>query len=91
MPVIDGKRVLEVLRRDPQWKRLPVIVLTTSDRDVDLAMCHGLGVVAFITKPALWEDYLALGRMLNTYLAKGVAPTETGKVKAHFFARGSAA
>ncbi len=87
MPVIEGQRVLEVLRRDPQWTRLPVVVLTASARDVDLSMCHDLGAVAFITKPALWQDYLVLGEMLATYLTKRVAPQETGNVHAHFFAQ----
>lgn len=88
MPVIDGQRVLEVLRRDPQWSQLPVVVLTASARDVDLSMCHDLGAVAFITKPALWQDYLILGEMLMNYLTKRVAPTATGNVQAHFFVRG---
>lgn len=51
LPRLDGFGVLEALRRDPRYKRLPVVVLTTSAARKDLARSRELGAVGYLTKP----------------------------------------
>ena len=51
MPGLAGHEVLEKLKGDPELKRVPVAVLTSSDRDEDMAKSYGLGGNHFITKP----------------------------------------
>lgn len=51
MPRIDGKQALRELRQLPQGKMLPVVMLTTSARENDIAESYALGVNGYITKP----------------------------------------
>jgi len=51
MPGRTGHEVLEAIKADPEFRRIPVAVLTSSDRDEDVAQSYGLGGNHFITKP----------------------------------------
>lgn len=51
MPGRSGHEVLEVVKADDELRRIPVAVLTSSDRDEDMAQSYGLGGNHFITKP----------------------------------------
>ena len=51
MPGRTGLEVLEVIKGDDEFRRIPVALLTSSDRDEDLAQSYGLGSNHFITKP----------------------------------------
>ena len=51
MPGRTGHEVLEAIKADDEFRRIPVAVLTSSDRDEDMAQSYGLGGNHFITKP----------------------------------------
>jgi len=51
MPGRTGHEVLELIKADPELRRIPVAVLTSSDRDDDVSQAYGLGGNHFITKP----------------------------------------
>ena len=51
MPGRSGHEVLEVIKGDDEFRKIPVAVLTSSDRDEDVAQSYGLGGNHFITKP----------------------------------------
>jgi len=51
MPGRSGHEVLEAIKGDDEFRRIPVAVLTSSDRDDDIARSYGLGSNHFITKP----------------------------------------
>lgn len=51
MPGMEGHDVLERLKSDERLRGIPVAVLTSSDRDEDVAKAYGLGGNHFITKP----------------------------------------
>ena len=51
MPGRTGHEVLEAIKGDDEFRRIPVAVLTSSDRDEDVAQSYGLGGNHFITKP----------------------------------------
>ena len=59
MPKVDGLTVLREIREDPTLKCLPVVVLTTSQRDEDLMESYNLNVNAYVTKPLHFEDFSA--------------------------------
>ena len=50
MPVMDGKETLSLLKRDEQYKDIPVVVFTTSNSELDKLFCKRLEV-EMITKP----------------------------------------
>lgn len=65
MPGRSGHEVLENLKGDEHLRKIPVAVLTSSDRDEDVARSYGLGGNHFITKP---EDPAELERRLRSLL-----------------------
>jgi CheY-like chemotaxis protein len=68
MPGRTGLEVLEVIKADDEFRRIPVAVLTSSDRDDDIAQSYGLGGNHFITNP---ENPAELERSLR-FLLKNV-------------------
>lgn len=65
MPGRSGHEVLEAIKGDDELRRIPVAVLTSSDRDEDVARSYGLGGNHFITKP---EDPAELEARLRSLL-----------------------
>jgi two-component system, chemotaxis family, response regulator Rcp1 len=58
LPILGGKKILNLIKTHPQWKHIPVVVLSTSSLKEDIAECLELGAERFFTKPATVEDYL---------------------------------
>ncbi len=67
LPKVDGREVLEKIKADPKLKRIPVIVLTASTREEDIARCYDLGVNTFITKPVRFEDFIKVVTTIKEY------------------------
>ena len=57
MPRVDGFGVLERLKSDPKMKHIPVIMLTTSSRDEEIARGYEYGANAYVTKPLDFADF----------------------------------
>ncbi|MCM0081511.1 response regulator [Geomonas sp. Red32] len=55
LPKLSGLDVLKTIRRSPQLRDLPVVVLTSSDNDLDQERCRELGVIDYIFKPMTAE------------------------------------
>ena len=55
MPGKDGREALREIKSDPDLRRIPVIVLTTSQAPQDVAHCYDAGADAFMTKPASFD------------------------------------
>ncbi len=51
MPKISGIQVLEKVKSDPDFKSIPVVILTSSQEDPDIAKCYSLGANSYIVKP----------------------------------------
>jgi DNA-binding response OmpR family regulator len=62
MPKRDGFDVCQTLRVNPDWKSLPIIMLTAKSRDVERQKGMALGATDFITKPFSTRDLLATVR-----------------------------
>jgi two-component system response regulator len=75
LPKIDGLEVLKRMRSDPRTKLLPVIILTASLRDQDVAESYGLGANSYIRKPVNFEQFTETVRQLGLYwLLLNVSP-----------------
>ena len=55
MPKMDGRETLSSLKSNPFWRKVPVIVMTTSNVNEDVDRCYDLGVNSYITKPNSYE------------------------------------
>ncbi len=55
MPRMDGREALKEIKEDPRLRRIPVVILTTSEAEQDIVRSYDLGVNAFVTKPVTFE------------------------------------
>ncbi|TWI58676.1 response regulator receiver domain-containing protein [Pseudomonas duriflava] len=62
MPLMDGREALNEIRGDQQLHHLPVVILTTSSAEEDIAHSYKAGVSAFLTKPVTFSGLLELVR-----------------------------
>lgn len=58
MPIVDGFEVLKTIKQDHRLKRMPVIVLTTSNREKDIELAYDLGCNSYIVKPVNYDNFL---------------------------------
>lgn len=67
MPRKDGREVLSEIKQDPDLRRIPVVILTTSRDAEDVARAYDLGGNSFITKPVSFEGLARLVGVLSQY------------------------
>jgi len=67
LPKVDGLEVLKQLKADPQFKSIPIIMLTTSDRDEEIAESYAGGANSYVVKPMDFEDFMKKVRKLKLY------------------------
>ena len=79
LPKIDGYKVLETIRSTPELKRIPVVALTTSRQEEDIAMAYSLGVNSFLTKPNGLTEYIESLTKLVHYWFRVVALPPRGE------------
>ncbi|PJA32378.1 MAG: hypothetical protein CO187_04300 [Zetaproteobacteria bacterium CG_4_9_14_3_um_filter_53_7] len=68
MPILDGYQVLEKLKADERTKKIPVIILTTTDDDREVKRCYDLGCNIYVTKPVDYEGFSSAIRQLGLFL-----------------------
>ena len=69
MPRMDGLEVLREIRTDERLKHLPVVVLTSSREESDLARSWDLGVNAYVVKPVDVDQFFRAVKLLGTFWA----------------------
>jgi CheY-like chemotaxis protein len=69
MPRKDGIEVLREIRGDPQLRRLPVVILTSSKEEQDIITAYDLGVNAYVVKPVDFESFLSAVESLGVFWA----------------------
>ncbi len=67
LPKIDGLEVLRRLRADERTRLLPVVVLTSSREEQDLASSYSLGANSYIRKPVDFDQFLLAVQQLGLY------------------------
>jgi two-component system response regulator len=67
MPRMGGLEVLTHLRSDPRTRSLPVIMLTTSTEDNDIAKSYSRGANSYVAKPVTSQEFLEAAKTLGVY------------------------
>jgi CheY-like chemotaxis protein len=57
LPVLDGYQVLKTIKQDERTRRIPIIVLTTTDNPSEVTKCYELGCNAYVTKPVEYDAF----------------------------------
>ena len=67
MPRMNGQETLDAIRSDVVLRALPVIILSTSDNQKQIATAYANGVNSFLTKPAPYDDFVEMIRNFGAY------------------------
>jgi CheY-like chemotaxis protein len=67
LPKVDGYKVLRQIKDDPDLCSIPVIMLTTSAREEEIASCYEAGANSFVTKPVQFGEFMQKLRTLKLY------------------------
>jgi CheY-like chemotaxis protein len=68
MPRVDGVEVLRRLKADEKPKKIPVMMLTTTDDPREVERCYDLGCSVYVTKPVAYEQFRKAVRQLGLFL-----------------------
>ena len=69
MPQVDGVEVLRQLKQDPELKKVPVIMLTTTDDPREVERCHAIGCASYIVKPVDYDKFAEAIKSLGLYIS----------------------
>ena len=67
MPRVSGHDVLAAVKSDADLKAIPIVVLTTSEADADIAASYGRHANAFVTKPLDYESFETVVGVINRF------------------------
>jgi CheY-like chemotaxis protein len=72
LPRRDGKQVLQEIKDDESLRQIPVVVLTTSQRDEDILRSYQLHANAYVTKPVDFEQFIKVVRQIDDFFVSVV-------------------
>lgn len=67
MPKKDGREALKEIKSDPNLRRIPVVIMTTSKAEEDIVRSYDLGANSYITKPVTFERLIELMKTMGQY------------------------
>jgi CheY-like chemotaxis protein len=67
LPRVDGLEVLRLVKSDPKLHAIPVVILTTSDAERDVALAYQYHANSYLTKPVDFEQFASLLKDLGFY------------------------
>jgi CheY-like chemotaxis protein len=67
MPIMNGIEFLQAVKNDKQLKRIPVVVLTTSEEQQDKLNSFDLGIVGYMSKPVDYRQFVDVIRSIDAY------------------------
>lgn len=72
MPRVDGREALKEIKKDSRLKSIPVVVMTTSEAEEDIAQTYDLGVSSYINKPVGFSEFTEVIRRFKEYWLEAV-------------------
>lgn len=79
LPKVDGLELLERVKRDPDHRQIPVVMLTSSREERDLVRSYELGVNAFVVKPVDFNTFFEAIQDLGMFWAVLNEPPPRGR------------
>lgn len=67
MPRLDGRNTLKIIKQNPIWRLIPVVIMTTSDATIDVEQSYLNGANSFITKPATFQELSHVAAVVGQY------------------------
>ena len=69
MPRMDGGELLKRIKEDPDLKKMPVIMLTTTDDPREIDACYELGCNNYLTKPVVFSQFFEVIKRLGLFIS----------------------
>ena len=69
LPRMDGREVLAEIKADDDLRRIPVVVLTTSEAEEDVVRSYNLHANAYVTKPVDFDQFIRVVREVDDFFA----------------------
>ncbi|GEO83672.1 MULTISPECIES: response regulator [Alphaproteobacteria] len=69
LPDMSGTDILEKVKSNPHTRRLPVVILTTTDDEHEIQRCYDLGANVYITKPVDYDNFANAIRQLGLFFS----------------------
>ena len=69
MPRMDGLELLAIIKKDVKFKRIPVVMLTSSREEQDLMKVYDLGANAYVVKPVDFADFADVVKQIGVFWA----------------------
>ncbi|HTL18574.1 MAG TPA: response regulator [Patescibacteria group bacterium] len=79
MPQVDGIEVLRQIKQDSELRKIPVIILTTTDDPREVERCHTIGCASYIVKPVDYDKFAEAIKGLGLYISLVQVPDINGK------------
>jgi CheY-like chemotaxis protein len=79
MPQVDGIEVLRQVKQDPELRKVPVIMLTTTDDPREVERCHAIGCASYIVKPVDYDKFAEAIKSLGLYISLVKVPEINGR------------
>ncbi len=77
LPRMNGREVLASIKEDPSLKRIPTVILTTSEAEADISKCYQLCANSYLSKPVQLEAFEKLVTSINDFwLVKAKLPQQ---------------
>jgi len=67
LPKKDGREILEEVKKDEDLKKIPVVILTTSNAEKDILKTYNLYANCYITKPLDFDQFIAIVKQINDF------------------------
>jgi two-component system, chemotaxis family, response regulator Rcp1 len=67
LPKVSGHQVLEAVKADDDLRRIPIVVLTTSQSEEDIMAAYDLRAISYITKPMTFDQFMKVIRGIETF------------------------
>ena len=67
LPKMDGREVLSTIKADPRLKRIPVVVITSSEAEQDILRTYDLHVNCYVTKPVDLDQFIKVVQSIESF------------------------
>lgn len=79
MPRVNGVEVLRQIKSDDELRKMPVVMVTTTDDPMEIDECHSLGCSNYITKPVDYDKFVEVIKQLGLFLLIVEVPKINGE------------
>jgi len=81
MPNVDGIEVLRQIKQNEKLRKIPTIMVTTTDDPKEIEKCYELGCSVYITKPVSYEKFIDAIKRLGLFIMIVEVPKISGEIK----------